>query len=64
MWPLAPARREAGAWLHTDAVQALGKQALDFRGLGVHAMTLSAHKLGNTGAGALIVEKRVGPCSP
>lgn len=52
-----------GAWFHTDAVQALGKLALDFRSLnaaGVHAMTLSAHKLGGPkGAGALIVDKRV-----
>jgi cysteine desulfurase len=51
------------AWFHTDAVQALGKVALDFRSLnaaGVHAMTLSAHKLGGPkGAGALIVDKRV-----
>jgi cysteine desulfurase len=52
-----------GTWFHTDAVQALGKVALDFRSLnaaGVHAMTLSAHKLGGPkGAGALIVDKRV-----
>lgn len=50
-------------WFHTDAVQALGKLPLDFRALnaaGVHAMTLSAHKLGGPkGAGALIVDKRV-----
>ncbi len=52
-----------GACFHTDAVQALGKISLDFRSLnaaGVHAMTLSAHKLGGPkGAGALIVDKRV-----
>lgn len=51
------------AWFHTDAVQALGKIPLDFRSLnvaGVHAMTLSAHKLGGPkGAGALVVDKRV-----
>jgi cysteine desulfurase len=51
------------AWFHTDAVQAFGKRALDFRELnraGVHAMTLSAHKLGGPkGAGALLVDKRV-----
>lgn len=51
------------AWFHTDAVQALGKLPLDFRSLnaaGVHAMTLSAHKLGGPkGAGALVVDKRV-----
>ncbi|MDK9705024.1 MAG: cysteine desulfurase [Sulfuritalea sp.] len=51
------------AWFHTDAVQAFGKLALDFRalnGAGVHALTLSAHKLGGPkGAGALVVDKRV-----
>lgn len=51
------------AWFHSDAVQALGKVPLDFRALnaaGVHALSLSAHKLGGPkGAGALIVDKRV-----
>lgn len=57
---LAAEARKAGAWFHTDAVQALGKAELDFRALGVNAMTLSAHKLGGPlGAGALVVDKRV-----
>lgn len=60
---LAAQAAATGAWFHTDAVQALGKVSLDFRSLnaaGVHAMTLSAHKLGGPkGAGALIVDKRV-----
>lgn len=52
--------RRARAWMHTDAVQALGKIAVDFNALGVHAMTLSAHKIyGPKGAGALIVDKRL-----
>jgi cysteine desulfurase len=55
--------RSSGAWFHSDAVQALGKIPLDFRSLnaaGVHALTVSAHKLGGPkGAGALIVDKRV-----
>jgi cysteine desulfurase len=52
--------RERGALMHTDAVQALGKIPLDFQALGVHAMTLSAHKIyGPKGAGALIVDKRL-----
>ena len=55
----APSR----AWFHTDAVQAMGKIALDFRALnssGVHAMTFSAHKLGGPkGAGALVLDKRI-----
>jgi cysteine desulfurase len=47
-------------WFHTDAVQALGKIAVDFRALGVHALTLSAHKIGGPlGAGALVLDKRV-----
>lgn len=57
---LASEARKAGAWLHTDAVQALGKIEVDFRALGVQAMTLSAHKLGGPlGAGALVLDKRV-----
>lgn len=57
---LAAEARAAGGWFHTDAVQALGKTALDFRALGVHGMTLSAHKIGGPlGAGALVLDKRV-----
>ena len=60
---LAAAARASGAWFHSDAVQALGKLALDFRALnatGVHALTLSAHKAGGPkGAAALVVDKRV-----
>lgn len=56
----AVAAKRQGAWLHTDAVQALGKIPLDFRALGVAAMTLSAHKIGGPqGAGALVLDKRV-----
>ncbi len=55
--------KAVGAWFHTDAVQALGKIPLDFRSLnaaGVHAMTLSAHKIGGPkGAAALVLDKRV-----
>lgn len=51
------------AWFHTDAVQALGKIAVNFRELnasGVHALTISSHKIGGPkGASALIVDKRV-----
>lgn len=57
---LAAAARPAGAWFHTDAVQALGKLPLDFRQLGVHALSVSAHKIGGPlGAGALVLDKRV-----
>lgn len=52
--------REAGAFLHTDAVQACGKLALDFAASGAHLMSLSAHKLnGPKGVGALLWDKSV-----
>ena len=52
--------RAARAWMHTDAVQATGKIPVDFQSLGVHAMTVSAHKIyGPKGAAALIMDKRL-----
>jgi len=57
---VADRARAARAWMHTDAVQALGKIPVDFRSLGVHAMTVSAHKIyGPKGAAALIIDKRL-----
>jgi cysteine desulfurase len=57
---VAALAREANAWMHTDAVQALGKIPVNFAALNVHAMTISAHKIyGPKGAGALIVDKRL-----
>ena len=57
---VAERARAGRAWMHTDAVQALGKIPVDFRSLGVHAMTVSAHKIyGPRGAAALIMDKRL-----
>jgi cysteine desulfurase len=57
---LAALAKAHGALLHTDAVQAFGKLAVDFNALGVSAMTISSHKIGGpVGVGALILDKRV-----
>jgi len=57
---ISDAVRAAGAVMHTDAVQAAGKLALDFGASGAQMMSLSAHKLyGPKGVGALLVDKAV-----
>jgi cysteine desulfurase len=57
---VAQRARAAKALMHTDAVQALGKVPVDFAALGVHAMTISAHKIyGPKGAAALVMDKRL-----
>lgn len=57
---VAELARSEGAIVHTDAVQALGKVAVSFAELNVHAMTLSGHKIyGPKGIGALILDKRI-----
>lgn len=46
--------REAGGWLHVDAVQAAGRIAIDSRALGADTLAISSHKMGGPGgAGAL-----------
>lgn len=57
---IAEMARAAGAYMHSDAVQGLGKIKVDFTDLNVHAMTVSSHKIhGPQGAAALILDKRV-----
>ena len=57
---IAELARKHKAYVHTDAVQALGKIPVDFFALNVHAMTISSHKIGGPlGAGALVLDKRI-----
>ena len=50
----------AGVLLHTDAVQVVGKLLVDFRSLGVAALSLSAHKFhGPVGIGVLLIRHGV-----
>lgn len=55
---LAELAHAAGAWMHVDATQLLGKSSLDIAGTGVDLMSFSAHKIGGPkGIGALFVRK-------
>jgi cysteine desulfurase len=61
---LAAICNQAQVPLHTDAVQVVGKLPVSFRGLGVAAMSVAAHKFqGPLGIGALLVRHDV-PLAP
>jgi len=62
--PLASLAQEKGVIFHTDAVQSIGKMAVEFNSLNVNLMSVSGHKIyGPKGVGAIIHDKKT-PLEP
>lgn len=61
---LAHAAAEIGVPFHTDAVQVVGHQPVNFRSLGASTLAASAHKFGGPRAGLLLARRDAPIVSP